>query len=253
MLGYEGARVSQDAPQRVPHLRLAAPEGVAFGRQIVVFMFHAFHRGELLLDPPLLLTRFLLLFLVFGEAFLSAVEVVAQFLDAFEEGLLTGHRVISTIHSGTAAGVFTRLLDMGIEPFLVASSVTGVLAQRLVRANCPTCLVPHAPDADLLTRFGIPSSHAPFLRGEGCGACHGIGYRGRTAIAELLRMNENLAELILARSRTRVLHDAALGAGMQSLHDDGLRKAEAGTTTLDELRRVLPPSDDPANAEGETP
>lgn len=166
---------------------------------------------------------------------------------------LTGHRVISTIHSGTAAGVFTRLIDMGVEPFLVASSVAGVLAQRLVRANCLRCAAPQVPDAKLLRRFTVAEGSASFVRGAGCEACNGIGYRGRTAIGELLRMTEPLAELILARSRTRVLHDAALREGLVALEEDGLRKAREGVTTLEELRRVLPPLGESPGAVEEAP
>jgi type II secretory ATPase GspE/PulE/Tfp pilus assembly ATPase PilB-like protein len=153
---------------------------------------------------------------------------------------LTGHLVISTIHSGTAAGVFTRLLDMGIEPFLVASSVTGVLAQRLVRLNCPHCRAPYPLDPAVRARFALEESRGPYLRGIGCDACQGIGYRGRTAVGELLRVDEPLAEQLLARPRTRTLHEAALRAGMVEMEHDGLRLAERGDTTLDELMRVLP-------------
>ncbi|MDX9971669.1 MAG: GspE/PulE family protein [FCB group bacterium] len=153
---------------------------------------------------------------------------------------LTGHLVISTIHSGTAAGVFTRLLDMGIEPFLVASSVMGVLAQRLVRLNCPHCRAPYSPDPALRMRFGIEDAHRQFVKGTGCDACQGIGYRGRTALGELLPVNEAMAEQILSRPRTRVLHDAAVRGGMVEIEREGLRQAEAGATTLEELLRVLP-------------
>ncbi len=155
---------------------------------------------------------------------------------------LTGHLVISTIHSGTAAGVFTRLLDMGIEPFLVASSVAGVLAQRLVRVNCRQCTAEYGPDATLLDRFGVTVDETRLVRGAGCDRCQGIGYRGRTAIGELLLVNEDISERVLARPRTRVLHDAAVRAGMVTLRDDGLDRVTRGLTTLDELRRVLPPS-----------
>jgi type II secretory ATPase GspE/PulE/Tfp pilus assembly ATPase PilB-like protein len=154
---------------------------------------------------------------------------------------LTGHLVISTIHSGTAAGVFTRLLDMGIEPFLIASSVSGVLAQRLVRINCPHCTAPYTPEAPLLHRFGITDKDTPLYRGAGCEECQGIGYRGRMAIGELLLVNEEIADLILARSRTSVLHEAALRNRMVTLADDALEKVRKGTTTIEELRRVLPP------------
>jgi len=130
---------------------------------------------------------------------------------------LTGHMVISTIHSGTAAGVFTRLLDMGIEPYLVASSVTGVLSQRLLRRTCVAC----------------------GGRGEGCDACKGIGYRGRIAVGELLLVNDAIASLILERSRTNVIHEAAVWAGMMPVADDACQRVKAGITTTDEVRRIL--------------
>jgi len=154
---------------------------------------------------------------------------------------LTGHLVISTIHSGTAAGVFTRLLDMGIEPFLVASSVTGILAQRLVRVNCPECTAVYRPDTDLLERFGLDGEETRFMRGTGCDTCRGIGYRGRTAIGEMLMVNEEISELVLARSRTRRLDDAAVRNGMVTLTQDGIERVRSRRTTLEELRRVLPP------------
>jgi type IV pilus assembly protein PilB len=155
---------------------------------------------------------------------------------------LTGHLVISTIHSGTAAGVFTRLMDMSVEPFLLASAVSLVLAQRLVRVNCATCRAPYEPDAALIHRFGLKDQAGPFVRGTGCALCQGIGFRGRTALGELLAMNETLAELILARSRTRTFHEAAMAARMVSLTRDGIDKVLGGVTTLEELRLVLPPA-----------
>jgi type II secretory ATPase GspE/PulE/Tfp pilus assembly ATPase PilB-like protein len=130
---------------------------------------------------------------------------------------LTGHLVISTIHSGTAAGVFTRLLDMGIEPYLVASSATGVLAQRLLRRTCTAC----------------------GGGGEGCETCKGIGYRGRIAVGELLLVHDAIASLILERSRTNVIHEAALRAGMMSLVSDAAERVKSGITTAAEVRRVL--------------
>jgi len=154
---------------------------------------------------------------------------------------LTGHLVISTIHSGTAAGVFTRLLDMGIEPFLVASSVTGILAQRLLRRNCSHCTVEDTPDPALVARFGLADSGVPFRRGAGCPACLDIGYFDRIAIGELLMTNETIANLVLARSRTYTIHEAALLNGMTALATDAALRVKDGTTTLDELVRVLPP------------
>jgi type II secretory ATPase GspE/PulE/Tfp pilus assembly ATPase PilB-like protein len=131
---------------------------------------------------------------------------------------LTGHMVISTIHSGTAAGVFTRLLDMGIEPYLVASSVTGVLSQRLLRRTCVEC----------------------GGRGEGCDTCKGIGYRGRIAVGELLPVNDAIAALILQRSRTNLIHEAAVRAGMMTVAEDAAERVKAGITTMAEVRRILP-------------
>ena len=154
---------------------------------------------------------------------------------------LTGHLVVSTIHSGTAAGVFTRLLDMGVEPFLAASSISGILAQRLVRSVCAHCAGPYAPDAALVSAYGLSEFAGPYLRGTGCDHCQGIGYRGRTAIAELLTVTEPLADLVLARSRTSTLHAAALDAGMAPLMESALQSVRDGVTTLEELRRVLPP------------
>ncbi|MDQ1256992.1 MAG: Type secretion system protein [Candidatus Hydrogenedentes bacterium] len=153
---------------------------------------------------------------------------------------LTGHLVISTIHSGTAAGVFARLLDMGVEPFLIASAVSAVLAQRLVRRICDACAVDDAPDPALLDAFGLTADETGFRRGTGCAACQGIGYQGRTAIGELLTVNDALADCILGRPRTRVLEEMAQAQAMRTLARDGIEKVKAGQTTLDELQRVLP-------------
>jgi len=153
---------------------------------------------------------------------------------------LTGHLVISTIHSGTAAGVFTRLLDMGVEPYLVASSITGVLAQRLLRRNCPSCATACAPDPALARRFGLADAGVPLVCGRGCEACQGIGYRGRSAIGELLTVDDVIANLILSRPRTFAVHEAALARGMIPLAADGARCVREGLTTLEELARVLP-------------
>lgn len=153
---------------------------------------------------------------------------------------LTGHLVISTIHSGTATGVFTRLLDMGIEPFLIASSVTGVLAQRLVRVNCSRCSAEYQPEPSLLARFGVGGEETTFRRGTGCDECEGIGYRGRTAIGELLVVNEEVTDLVLSRSRTKALHEAAVRSGMVTLAGDGVGRARHGVTAFEELRRVVP-------------
>ncbi len=153
---------------------------------------------------------------------------------------LTGHFVISTIHSGTAAGVFTRLLDMGIEPFLVASSISGVLAQRLIRLNCPDCAEPYTPEPIYWEHFNIKPNQTQFYRGKGCKLCQGIGYRGRAAIGEMLMMEQAISEYVLERPTTAQLHKLAVAKGMETLADDAMKKAKKGITTLEELVRVLP-------------
>ncbi|MCF6283652.1 MAG: Flp pilus assembly complex ATPase component TadA [Candidatus Hydrogenedentes bacterium] len=153
---------------------------------------------------------------------------------------LTGHFVISTIHSGTAAGVFTRLLDMGIEPFLVASSVTAVLAQRLIRLNCPECTEAYTPDPGMRARFYSGKKRYKFFRGTGCDACNNIGFRGRATIGELLTVDQQLAETILEQPTTSKLEALAITKGMETMAEDGFAKARKGITALEELARVLP-------------
>ncbi len=153
---------------------------------------------------------------------------------------LTGHLVISTIHSGTATGVFARLIAMEIEPFLIASSVSGVLAQRLVRVICPKCREPCKGNEGLVRSFGLKalSSHS-FFKGRGCQKCSQTGYQGRTAITELLVVDDKFREAVLKKSPTNILSKVAKSTGMISLREDGLRKVEEGITTLEELHRVI--------------
>jgi type II secretory ATPase GspE/PulE/Tfp pilus assembly ATPase PilB-like protein len=139
--------------------------------------------------------------------------------------------------------VFTRLLDMGVEPFLIASSITGVLAQRLVRRVCPHCAAPHEPSALLCRQFGLDPTAQAFVRGTGCAECHGIGYRGRLAIGELLSVSDPVAERILARSQTREIAAEATAAGMTTLLEAGRNAVRAGHTTVEELARLIPPSE----------
>ena len=153
---------------------------------------------------------------------------------------LTGHLVLATLHTNDAASAVTRLADMGVEPYLLASSLLGVLAQRLVRRLCPACRVPVAPSADetaLAAQFGsaaLASLHAP----RGCDACRGTGYQGRTGIYELLVVDETLRRLIHARAPEHELRAAALNAGMVPLRRDGVRWLAGGGTSLAELVRV---------------
>ncbi len=153
---------------------------------------------------------------------------------------LTGHLILSTLHSGTAAGVFSRLVNLEIEPYLIASSVTAVLAQRLVRTICPGCAETAPAPERLLARLpgGDKFRDAGFRRGRGCPACGECGYAGRTGVFELLAVDDDLRELILARAGGRRLLDAALRRGYRTLLDDALEKARAGLTTLEEALRL---------------
>jgi len=149
---------------------------------------------------------------------------------------LTGHLVLSTLHTNDAPSAIARLLDMGVEPFLVASSLTGVLAQRLVRVVCGNCRVEYEPDENELSYF----DHEParLYRGEGCPRCKHTGYYGRTAIFELLVIDDKIRTMISARKDAAAIRDAAVRGGMETLYGAGLRKVAAGTTTLSEVLRV---------------
>ena len=153
---------------------------------------------------------------------------------------LTGHYVISTIHSGIAAGVSTRLMDMGIEPYMITSCLAGVLAQRLLRQNCPKCAAKYKPSDSLLKQYGLTARSGKFRRGAGCAACHGIGYQGRPAVGEFLPMTDEVAEAILDRRRTADIHEIAVRNKMTTLTQDALEVVLAGNTTLEEVQRVLP-------------
>jgi general secretion pathway protein E len=157
------------------------------------------------------------------------------------QSALTGHLVFSTLHTNDAASAVTRLLDLGIEPYLVGSSVVGVLAQRLVRRVCPHCARPHVPDAgemDMLPYAPSAEALAGFRRGAGCEACRGTGYRGRVGCFELLTVNDEIRTLVQARATASEIIAAARRAGMRSLCEDGLAKAASGLTTLEEVIRV---------------
>jgi len=156
------------------------------------------------------------------------------------QAALTGHLVLSTLHTNDAPGAITRLLDMGIEPYLVASALEGVAAQRLVRVLCPKCKEPDPYGVDeLQARFGARSPAGTYFLGRGCEFCNYTGYRGRVALFEIAEMTDELRHLVINRAPHHTLKEAAEGAGMTTLLADGLAKAAAGVTSLAEVWRVV--------------
>ena len=154
---------------------------------------------------------------------------------------LTGHLVLSTLHTNTAASAVIRMQDMGVERYLITSTVNGVLAQRLVRRLCPHCKTPVVPAPELLKDSGLGrflAAGQPMYEARGCEHCRGTGYQGRTGIHELLVVDEAMRSAILQGQDASALHTLAMHSGMHSLYEDGLRKVAAGTTSLDELLRV---------------
>src|SRR3954470_3766323 len=154
---------------------------------------------------------------------------------------LTGHLVFSTLHTNDAPSAFTRLIDMGIEPFLVASSVEAVMAQRLVRNICPHCKVEQKVERDYLRKIGFPAADldtAQFWRGAGCEQCRQLGYQGRQGIYELLLLNETIRPLILNRSAATTIASKAMEMGMRTLRTDGWNKVRNAQTTVEEVLRV---------------
>ncbi|MHC4154765.1 MAG: type II secretion system ATPase GspE [Planctomycetota bacterium] len=161
---------------------------------------------------------------------------------------LTGHLVFSTLHTNDSAGAVTRLLDLGVEPYLVSSSLIAIMAQRLVRRVCPDCRQQHEPSPHELRELGLLSTgmqsfgsaetEGKFFVGTGCDKCFQTGYRGRTGIYELMLINEEVQNLIYKRESAGVIKKTALEAGLQTLRMDGARKVMAGATTIAEVLRV---------------
>jgi type IV pilus assembly protein PilB len=154
---------------------------------------------------------------------------------------LTGHLVFSTLHTNDAPGAITRMIDMGVPAYLVASSIIAVLAQRLVRVNCPKCKQPHQPLDTQIEAAGITPEMlkgATFMKGRGCSNCQKSGYKGRLGIFELMVMTSKIRELAFQGAPTQEIRRAAVGQGMHVMFDDGVQKALRGITTLDEVFRV---------------
>jgi len=153
---------------------------------------------------------------------------------------LTGHAILSTLHTNSAASAVTRLMDMGVEPYLIASTLNGVLAQRLVRRLCPHCRVAHPANEATLIGLGLDARPSSGLLYEphGCEHCGHTGFRGRAAILEFLEVNDDIRRLIVDRAEAGDIQRAALAGSMRSMMSDGVQKAGEGVTTLDEVLRV---------------
>jgi general secretion pathway protein E len=161
---------------------------------------------------------------------------------------LTGHLVFSTLHTNDAASAVTRLIDMGVEPFLISSSVLAMMAQRLVRLICPSCREPFAPDAETLSELGLTPSEVlqqggQFFHGRGCEACRYTGYRGRTGIYEMLVIDDPVRNLIMQRANANMIKTTAVERSMHTLLQAGARKVLAGRTTAEEVLRVTQESE----------
>jgi type II secretion system protein E len=148
---------------------------------------------------------------------------------------LTGHLIFSTLHTNDAPGAITRLMDMGVENYLVSSTLIGVMAQRLVRRVCTHCKVEDLKNKEIALEFNISNT---LYRGEGCEQCSYTGYLGRIAIFELLIINDEIREMIMEKATTRELRQKAIEQGMRTLREDGLEKVKQGITTIDEVLRV---------------
>jgi len=157
------------------------------------------------------------------------------------QSALTGHLVFTTVHANNVFDVFGRFTHMGLDPYALVSALNGIWAQRLLRINCPHCSRPHIPKAEEALKLGLSDeamAHANFRKGAGCGDCRGTGYKGRRAIAEILRLDDELRELIVQREPVRKVKDVARSKGTRSLTEAALDLVLTGQTTLEEARRV---------------
>ncbi len=166
---------------------------------------------------------------------LETAEIVVQ-------AALTGHLVLSTVHTNDAPSTATRLADMGVEPFLISASMVGALAQRLTRRICANCKEEYRPPRELVLRFGHDIDKEPelkFWRGRGCNNCKQTGFKGRMGVYELMTINDEIAEMIVRRAPLSELKEAARSNGMTTLQEDGFRKCLDGMTTVEEVMRVV--------------
>ncbi|HEB12588.1 MAG TPA: type II secretion system protein GspE, partial [Actinobacteria bacterium] len=156
-------------------------------------------------------------------------------------GALTGHLVLSSLHTNDAPSAMTRLIDMGLDPYLVASSIQGVVAQRLARLLCPKCKQPVKHSKDILVEMGYEDGapNAGFYEPKGCRKCQNTGYQGRLGLFELLMMDDEIGKLCTVGASSVRIKQVAISRGMQTLLSDGLAKAAAGLISIAEVKRVV--------------
>lgn len=154
------------------------------------------------------------------------------------EAALTGHLVFSTLHTNDASSTISRLLDLGVESFLISASLSCIIAQRLVRVLCPNCKKPYKPSRELVERLGLPQGNYTFFEKQGCSVCGGKGYKGRTGVYEVIFMNDELRELTSLKRDIKSIQDAAIRNGMKTLRQAAIDKVVEGVTTIDEAFRA---------------
>jgi general secretion pathway protein E len=158
------------------------------------------------------------------------------------QSALTGHLVLSTLHTNDAAGGVARMLDMGVDDYLITSTVNGILAQRLVRRLCPNCKEPHATLPEMAKDIGFSQlgldAEVVLYKAVGCKDCAGTGYRGRLCLTEILVMNDDIRRCIMQHANAAEIKDVAIQHGMETMYKNGLRKVMSGVTTLEEVIRV---------------
>ncbi|MDH3452984.1 MAG: ATPase, T2SS/T4P/T4SS family, partial [Gammaproteobacteria bacterium] len=164
----------------------------------------------------------------------------AETADNAVQAALTGHLVLSTLHTNDSVGAMTRMLDMGVEPYLLSSAIIGVIAQRLVRTVCSNCRTSYLASPELVERFGWQGSgQVSLVRGRGCGECYDSGYRGRLGIHEVVPVEPELQKLVLSNPSRNDLTDYLDQKKIVTLCGDGIRRAREGLTTIEEVSRVV--------------
>jgi len=156
------------------------------------------------------------------------------------QAALTGHLVLTTVHANNVFDVLGRFTHMGVDPYTLVAALNGIVAQRLLRMNCPHCSVPVVPDAALLVASNLHSTEGfTFMAGQGCALCRGTGFKGRKAVAEVLLLDDELRELIVQREPVRQIKEAAYRKGTRLLREVGMEYVRSGDTSLQELNRVV--------------